>query len=121
MKKIILAQLNSLKNSLFFLKKNNPQNFSLGVFLVIFSITGIYLGIWKGLAFIVSLGSLGTVIIKKIIFILFFILFFMIAISFGILFYGAGFKSKETAYLFSLPFDIETIICLLYTSDAADE
>ena len=110
MKKIILAQLISLKNSLLFLKKNNPQNFSLGVFLVIFSIAGTYLGIWKGLAFIVSLGSLGTVIIKKIIFILFFILFFMIAISFGIFFYGAGFKSKETAYLFSLPFDTETII-----------
>jgi len=110
MKKIILAQLNSLKNSLFFLKKNNPQNFSLGVFLVIFSIAGIYLGIWKGLAFVVSLGSLGTVIIKKIIFIIFFILFFMIAISFAILFYGAGFKSKETTYLFSLPLDTETII-----------
>jgi len=118
MKALFFSQIISLKNSLYFSRRNNPQNFFLGIFLVISSLIGIYVGIWKGLSFIVSLGSLGTVIIKKIIFILFFILFFMVATSFGILFYNVGFKSKETQFLLTLPFEEDQLLLYSFLKSA---
>lgn len=60
--------------------------------------------------FIVSLGGLGSVIIKKIIFVLFFILFFMVGVSFGALFYGTAFKGRESHFLMTLPITREKII-----------
>lgn len=110
MKTILFSHLISLRNTLYFHWKKSPKRFLVTVAFLCIAFLGIYLGIWGGLQFITSLGGLGTVIIKKIIFLLFSILFFMVAISFGVLFYGTGFRSKETAFLLTLPIREEKVI-----------
>ncbi|RKY30715.1 MAG: hypothetical protein DRP68_05830 [Candidatus Omnitrophota bacterium] len=110
MREIVFFRLISFKNNLLYLIKHRAaKTWGAGIFSL-FTVGGLYFGLWEGLQFITSLGGLGVVIIKKVLFILFFILFFMIAISFGVLFYGMGFKNKETAYLISLPIEREKIL-----------
>ena len=110
MTELFLQRLISLKNILYSVWNNSPRKFILGAFLIIFSVIGVYLGMWEGINFIVSLGGLGTIIIKKLLFILFFILFFMIAVSFGVMFYGVGIRSKETRFLLSLPINEKEVV-----------
>ncbi len=103
MRKLISTRLFSIKNRISFLIKLSPKKFVYGLVFILVSTAGIYFAIYEGLNFIVSLGGLGSVIIKKIIFILFFILFFLVGVSFGVLFYGLSFKSKEAQFLLTLP------------------
>jgi ABC-2 type transport system permease protein len=110
MKELFLERFLSLKNRLYFSWRKSPRKFFVVVTFIVATLGGVYLAIWEGLDFIVSLGGLGTVIVKKIIFILFFILFFMVATSFGVLFYGVGFKSRETGFLLTLPVREEEIV-----------
>ncbi len=109
MKVLYQIWLFSLKNVLKSYQKELFKSFEKLLFIIV-AIIGVYLGILEGLKFIVSLGSLGTVIIKKLIFILFFMLFFMIATSFCVIFYRVGFRSKETDFLISLPILEEELI-----------
>ena len=103
MQKLINARLSSIKNRISLLINLSPRKFVYGLIFILTSIAGIYFAIYAGLNFIVSLGGLGSIIIKKIIFILFFMLFFLVGVSFGVLFYGLSFKSKEAQFLLSLP------------------
>ena len=103
MQKLISIRLFSIRNKISFLIKRSPKKFVYGLIFILISTAGVYFAIYEGLNFIISLGSLGSVIIKKIIFILFFLLFFLVSVSFGVLFYGLSFKSKEAQFLLSLP------------------
>ena len=103
MNKLISIRLLSLRNSATALIRHSPRKFIYRLTFIIFAIAGIYCAIFGGLHFIVSLGGLGSAIIKKVIFILFFILFFMVGVSFGVLFYGTAFKSREAHFLLTLP------------------
>lgn len=103
MQKLITIRFFSIKNKLAFLTNFSPKKLAYGLIFILASIAVIYFAIYTGLNFIVSLGGLGSIIIKKIIFILFFMLFFLVSVSFGVLFYGLSFKSKESQFLLSLP------------------
>ncbi|MFH1771442.1 MAG: hypothetical protein ABH872_01355 [Candidatus Omnitrophota bacterium] len=110
MKPLFVQRLNSFLNHIISIYNKSPFRFFAICLFLLFAIFGIYIGIWEGLRFLIVLGGLGTVIVKKIIFILFFILFCMVALSFGVFFYGVTFRSKETQYLLSLPVDSANII-----------
>lgn len=103
MKILLLKYFLALKNHLCALRNKSPRGFILGAALLFFAIFGIYFALWEGLAFIISLGGLGTIIIKKIIFVLFLALFVMVGFSFAVVFYTLTFKDQETEYLLTLP------------------
>jgi len=105
MKQLILIHFLSIRNNVAALISHAPRKFTFRLIFVIAAILGIYCAVFGGLHFIVSLGGLGSAIIKKVIFILFFILFFLVGISFGVLFYGTAFKSRESHFLMTLPLD----------------
>lgn len=105
MKELINVHFLSVRNNIKALIRHAPRKFVFRLIFVIAAILGIYCAIFGGLYFIVSLGGLGSAIIKKVIFIFFFILFFMVGISFGVLFYGMAFKSRESQFLMTLPLD----------------
>ncbi len=118
MKKLINVRLLSIRNGTADLIRHSPRKFAYRLTFILFSIAGIYFAIYGGLHFIVSLGGLGSVIIKKVIFILFFILFFMVGVSFGVLFYGTAFKSREALFLFTLPINRGRIMAYKFTEAA---
>ena len=118
MQKLISIRLFSIKNKLSFLANFSPRKFVFGLLFILVSIAGIYFAIYTGLNFIVSLGGLGSIIIKKIIFILFFMLFFLVSISSGVLFYGLSFRSKEAQFLLSLPIHREKILSFKFIEAA---
>ncbi len=108
--RLIMKQLThihylSIRNNIAALISRSPRKFVFRLVFVIAAIMGIYCAVFGGLHFIVSLGGLGSAIIKKLIFILFFILFIMVGVSFGVLFYGTAFKSRESHFLMTLPLD----------------
>lgn len=105
MKELVDIHLLSIRNSITDLTKHSPRKFVFRLIFVLTAILGIYCAIFGGFHFIVSLGGLGSAIIKKVLFILFFILFFMVGVSFGVLFYGTAFKSREAHFLMTLPLD----------------
>lgn len=104
MKILLKIRFFSVKNIAYSLWRNSPTAFFITVGIVCLGLGVTYFILWKGLHFIIGLGGLGTIIVKKIVFILFFMLFIMVAGSFGLLFYSMGLKSKETEYLLTLPF-----------------
>jgi len=73
------------------------------VLFVLLSMAGTYWFIWKGFYFLVRLGGLGALIIKKLVFVLFFMTFIMSAASFGLLYYAFSFRSRHSRFLVSLP------------------
>lgn len=110
MKIVLYPHLRALANFIYSHWEKSPPKFLTTVIFVGIAFGGVYSGIWGGLRFITSLGGLGALIIKKIIFLLFSILFFMVALSFGVLFYATGFRSKETEFLLTLPIKEEKVI-----------
>ncbi len=118
MKKLINVKLLSLRNGASASIKNSPRKFIFRLTFVIFAIAGIYFSIFGGLHFIVSLGGLGSVIIKKVIFVLFFMLFIMVGISSGVLFYGIAFKSREAHFLLTLPIGRGSIMAYKFVEAA---
>ncbi|MCM8774405.1 MAG: hypothetical protein NC820_06705 [Candidatus Omnitrophica bacterium] len=99
----VWVRIRSLKNILKDYFHHRNFSFFIIVFSLFVSTLGIYLAVWKGLNFLVSLGGIGSIIINKLFYILFFIIFFMIAISFSLLLYSFSFRSKEIEFLISLP------------------
>lgn len=110
MQRLISIRLFSIRNKISFLIKLSPKKFVYGFIFILVSTAGVYFAIYEGLNFIISLGGLGPVIIKKLIFILFFLLFFLVSVSFGVLFYGLSFRSKEAQFLLALPIPREKIL-----------
>jgi len=53
--------------------------------------------------FLNSLGGLGTLIIRHLLYIIFSILFFMVSLSCGILFFSFAYCNRETLFLLALP------------------
>jgi hypothetical protein len=107
---LILKRFIAMRNTILFMwRKSRLKTFGTLLFIGL-SLVLVYVALWQGLQFIVSLGGLGIVIIKKIIFILFLVLFFMVAVSFATLFYSAAIKSKETRFLLSLPLKFKDIL-----------
>lgn len=100
----------SLRNIASAYHKKHPWRFSLIIVGVLSSGVGLYFSILGGFWFFNSLGGLGTIILKKVFYILFFILFFMLALSFGIVFYTCSFRSRETEFLFLTPLNLEKLI-----------
>ena len=99
----LTIKLLSFKNITFFYRRRHPLKFFLIILCIILTIIGIYFALVEGFNFLIHLGGIGSVILKRLLFIMFSILFFMIAISFGILFYTSGVKSKETEFHLLLP------------------
>ncbi len=100
---LFIVRIKAVRNIVSQYARRHPFRFLMIVTFIVLSLVGIYLAISSGLGFLVSLGGLGTVIIRKLFFILFFILFIMIGVSFGIIFYTSGIRSSETEFLMTLP------------------
>ena len=105
----LTLRLKSFKNLASRYFRNYPFRFLSIVFFSFTAIFGVYLVILEGFTFLVSLGGFGSIIIKRLFYILFFIIFFMLGISFGVLFYTASFRSRETEFLLTLPIEIRKI------------
>lgn len=118
MKNIFIQRIYSARNSLLFFWQKSPLNFLFGLLFVIVSIIGMYMAMLGVFNFIITLGGIGTIILKKIIFIMFLVLFFMVGVSFAALFYGVAIASRETEFLFSLPLEKEKIILYKFTEAA---
>ena len=100
---IIYFKLKSLRNIIFKSFLSLPFQYLLIFFFYLAAVAVVYLSIWGGLKFIIGLGALGSIIIKRLIFLMFFILFFMISVSFSVIYYTSSFRSRETSFLLTLP------------------
>ena len=106
---IFFRDLLLFKNAVISSYRRAPVKFC-GVVLFLLLITiGIYAAHCFGLYFLVSLGGVGALVIRKLIYILFFMLFWMVAVSCGALFYALSFKTADTDFLLCRPIKFETI------------
>ncbi|MFC1599381.1 hypothetical protein ACFL2W_01195, partial [Candidatus Omnitrophota bacterium] len=105
----------SFKNLFLRYAKAHPLRFFFIVLAIACVAIGVYLLLWEAFDFLNSLGGLGTVILRRLFYILFSILFFMVAISFSILFYSCGFKSRDTEFLLSMPLAVKRVFFEKFT------
>src|SRR4030042_1155181 len=108
----------SIKNSIKYFREKSPARFFYGLFFVIFGVIGLYAAMWGTFHYIVSLGGVGRIILKKIIYIMFSILFFMVSVSFAVLFYGLCFCGRETAFFLSMPIARSRILMYKFAESA---
>ncbi len=106
---ILRPNILSWRNILIRYFKSHPYRFISISLSLILTILGTYFLILEGFLFLDSLGGLGTVILRRIFYILFFILFFMLGMSSSVVFYALSFKNRETEFFLSLPLRIEEI------------
>ena len=115
---VIYFKLKSLKNIILKYFLSSPFYCLLALFFYLTAIVVVYLSIWGGLKFITGLGALGSIIIKRLIFLMFFILFFMMSVSFSVIYYTSSFRSKETSFLLTLPYLYKEVSFLKFMESA---
>lgn len=69
MRKLLANRCLSVKNNISTTIKHSPKKFIFRFTFILLSIAALYFAVSGGLHFIISLGGLGTVIIKKLFFI----------------------------------------------------
>ncbi|MBU1087377.1 MAG: hypothetical protein KKD05_07650 [Candidatus Omnitrophica bacterium] len=109
LKNVYTARLRVLSNKL----QSIGQHSKLKIFVVGLMVIGLFWLIffvpYKAFLFLESLGSLGLVIIDRLLFLLFLGLFLMLIFSNCIISYSSAYKARETAYFFSLPLEYTEI------------
>ncbi|MFH2138110.1 MAG: hypothetical protein ABII88_06330 [Candidatus Omnitrophota bacterium] len=92
---------------------NVRSHSKLKILFVLFMAVGIIAGIfyvpYRAFLFLQSMGHLGSVIIERLMYLLFMGLFVMLIFSNCIICYSTNYRAKETDYFFSLPIDFQSI------------
>ncbi|MBU1045205.1 MAG: hypothetical protein KJ915_12505 [Candidatus Omnitrophica bacterium] len=109
LKNIYTARIQVLNNKI----RGISQHSKLKIFVVGFMAIGLFWLMFfvpfRAFLFLESLGSLGLVIIDRLLFLLFMGLFVMLIFSNCIISYSSAYKARETVYFFTLPLEYTEI------------